>query len=319
MLVSVIMPMRNAEKFVKEAACSVLQERSVPIELLIVDDGSNDKSVDIVQGLGDNRIRVVPGPQQGIAACMNTGLMHARGDILMRCDADDLYPEGRISQQIKLLERNPHFIAIAGSFQMIDEDGWVVARPFEEADNTEIEDITNELTEGRLRTTLCAFAIRKQFALQINGFRTFFETAEDLDFVFRLVEAGPIGFSNTNAYLYRIHGKSITHTQPSPRRVYFEELAKNLAAQRKDGEQDGLDLGTIKPLPQDGGIKPHGVGEHLLELIEGDAWREFNKRNDVMAVKQALHAIRRYPSRSKAWRLLILIVVKCGLRKMKLR
>src|SRR5205814_7748320 len=91
-LISVIIPMRNAERYVRAAVESVLAQKDVELEVIVVDDGSTDGSAEVVRGIGDARVRIIPGPQKGISASFNAGLAEARGELLARCDADDLYP-----------------------------------------------------------------------------------------------------------------------------------------------------------------------------------------------------------------------------------
>src|SRR5213593_4773866 len=102
-VVSVIMPMRNAERFFAESLHSVLNQQSrgssFDLEVVVVDDGSTDRSARIVREMNDPRIRLVAGPQRGISAAFNAGLAEARGEMIARCDADDLYPPGRLEWQ----------------------------------------------------------------------------------------------------------------------------------------------------------------------------------------------------------------------------
>src|SRR4051812_3338281 len=104
------MPMRNAERFVAKSLRSLLGQRgqrgqgdAFELEVIVVDDGSTDRSADVVRGLNDVRIRIVPGPQRGISAAFNAGLAAARGQVLARCDADDLYPPDRLDWQVRWL------------------------------------------------------------------------------------------------------------------------------------------------------------------------------------------------------------------------
>ncbi len=118
-LVSVIVPMRNAERHVRDTLVSILRERQTSIEVVVVDDCSTDASLERVREISDARVRVLQGPGRGVAACVNAGLDAARGAILMRCDADDLYPEGRIDQQVRWLQEHPHFDAVCGAFSTL--------------------------------------------------------------------------------------------------------------------------------------------------------------------------------------------------------
>jgi glycosyltransferase involved in cell wall biosynthesis len=97
MLTSVLMPMRNAAPYVKSAIESVLAHQSSPLELVVMDDGSTDDSAAIVRSIIDKRVRLYPGPQAGISACLNAAWAHCSGDVVMRCDADDLFTPARPS------------------------------------------------------------------------------------------------------------------------------------------------------------------------------------------------------------------------------
>ena len=184
--VSVLMPMRNAEPYVREAVASVLDQDWRDLELVVVDDGSTDRSRAIVESFGDARVRLVPGPQRGFASAWNAALAAAGGDVVMQCDADDAFPPGRIALQLKLLESKPDFGAVCGGFSTMDAGGRHVARLCRgEAPGAEI---TGELLDGKTCTTLCSFAIRRELLTALHGMRVFFETAPDIDLQFRLAE-----------------------------------------------------------------------------------------------------------------------------------
>jgi len=238
--VSIVMPVKNAAPYIRQAMHSVLQHHQSPLELIVVDDGSVDGSGAIAASVGDARVSVVPGPQQGIAACLNFGWSQASGDIIMCCDADDLFPDDRIRRQLQWLSERPDLVAVCGAFDMIDAHGTTVARPFGEAPVAAWADMTEELLRGELRTSLCTFAIRRAALGADLGFRSYFETAEDIDFALRLAERGRVAFSPECCYHYRIHGSSITHSQPSARRVFFDDMARRFALQRRARGVDDL-------------------------------------------------------------------------------
>src|SRR5215212_5856836 len=108
-LISVIIPMRNAETYVDAAVRSVLAQNGVDFEVIVIDDGSTDRSVEMVRRIGDPRVRIIPGPKKGISAAFNTGLEVAAGEFLARCDADDLYAPDRLAWQAKFLADHPEF------------------------------------------------------------------------------------------------------------------------------------------------------------------------------------------------------------------
>lgn len=268
---SILMPMRNAELFVLPALVSVLAETDVDIEVLVIDDGSTDASRARILVLDDPRVRLLDGPCRGIAACLNAGLALARGEFVLRCDADDLYPPGRIRRQIEWLERHPGYAAVCGSFSTLDRQGRLVA-DLAVGCGTEAADIDEELRQGRTRTHLCTFAMRADAARAAGGFREYFESAEDIDFQYRLAAAGKIRYLPDGAYFYRLHGDSITHHQGSPRRRFFEETARLFCRQRRDGGSDDLQRGR-PPMPPPRGDAAGGAYEQIQGMLLGRAWQ----------------------------------------------
>ncbi|MGP1683042.1 MAG: glycosyltransferase family 2 protein, partial [Giesbergeria sp.] len=140
--------MYNAEDYISKALGSILRETGIPIEVIVVNDKSTDASLARILAFRDKRICVVDGPGRGISACLNAGLAEARGAIIMRCDADDLYPEMRIKQQVVWLSANPEYAAVCGSFSTIDSHGRLVS---DLQCGAEPREITSELREGIVR------------------------------------------------------------------------------------------------------------------------------------------------------------------------
>src|ERR1035437_4227367 len=87
-LISVVVPMRNAEAYVANCLNSILQDVYSNIEVIVIDDRSDDRSRAVVNSIADRRIQLIDGPGTGISDCLNEGLSKAKGTILMRWDAD---------------------------------------------------------------------------------------------------------------------------------------------------------------------------------------------------------------------------------------
>ena len=309
--VSVVIPMRNAGKYIDACLSSVLSTVDVVLDVVIVDDGSTDNGVAIARARRDPRIRIVAGPCKGIAAAMNCGLASAHGEIIMRCDADDAYPAGRIARQIALLQLNSDLIAVCGSFALIDEQGCHI-NDLTQSCGLEPLDIQAELLRSPARTHLCTFAVRRDALRQIGGFRTYFETAEDLDFQYRLANCGPISYVPEVFYLYRLHGQSITHLQPNSRRVFFERIASVMQQDRLKTGSDDLMRGT-PPAPPSGSswVGPAcSAGEHIQAQLIGAAWSAQQLRNYGRALSLAASALRRRPFDYLPWKALVLIAAK---------
>ena len=113
--VIVIIPVYNWERFLAEAIQSVQRQNHHLLEIIVVDDGSTDKTAEVAAQFQD-RIRYVYQPNQGAPAARNTGLKIASGDIIGFLDADDLWTENKLELQLPRLVDNPS-IDIVLSYQ----------------------------------------------------------------------------------------------------------------------------------------------------------------------------------------------------------
>jgi glycosyltransferase involved in cell wall biosynthesis len=105
--VSVIIPVYNAEKYIAATVRSVLDQTYSDWEMLIIDDGSPDRSVEICQQFTDPRIKIISQNNRGLPGARNTGIRHAQGDYLALLDADDLWLPEKIEKHIEHLENSP--------------------------------------------------------------------------------------------------------------------------------------------------------------------------------------------------------------------
>ncbi len=100
--ISVIIPAYNAEAYLAEAIESVLRQGHPDLEVLVVNDGSTDRTADILAGFGD-RITVVTQENGGLSNARNVGIAHATGDVIGFLDADDVWPDDHVSAQLPFL------------------------------------------------------------------------------------------------------------------------------------------------------------------------------------------------------------------------
>jgi glycosyltransferase involved in cell wall biosynthesis len=122
-LVSIAMPVFNAERTITAAIRSILVQTYPNWELIIADDGSTDKSLQIAQSFADTRIRIISnGQHQGIVAMLNQAVCASRGEYIARMDSDDIsYPQ-RIKSQLSYLAHNPN-IDLVGSHVLVFGSG----------------------------------------------------------------------------------------------------------------------------------------------------------------------------------------------------
>ena len=122
--ISVVMSVYNAEKYLREALDSILNQVFTDFEFIIIDDGSTDRTTEILDSYTDPQIiRLKNEKNIGLAAALNKGIAIARGEYIARMDADDVSLPKRFDQQIQYLTNHPN-IGIVGTWvKRIDEDG----------------------------------------------------------------------------------------------------------------------------------------------------------------------------------------------------
>ena len=232
---------------------------------------------------------------------MNTGLAAARGDIIMQCDADDLYPPERIRDQVAWLQAHPEHDAVCGAFSTIDSGGRGVADFSAGEDRLAADEIDSELRNGKTRTSLCTFAIRHE-ALTLAGWhREFFETSSDIDLQLRLGESCRVAFLPQNTYFYRLHAASITHTQGNAERLFYENTAREFQRQRLATGTDDLAAGHPPLPPPLHGDAPGHVASQVQGMLLGEAWRNLAKGKRRAAVASALRAVAVKPASMTVW------------------
>jgi GT2 family glycosyltransferase len=106
-LISVIIPVYNGEKTIKETINSVLSQTVFDFELIVINDGSQDRTLEVVSDIPDPRIKIFSYPNAGVAASRNRGLLHSCGQFIAFLDADDLWTSNKLEAQLKALQENP--------------------------------------------------------------------------------------------------------------------------------------------------------------------------------------------------------------------
>ena len=120
-LFSVIMPVYNRERYVREAIDSVLAQDDGDFELIVVDDGSTDRSVEVIRGIHDPRIRLLYNDHGGGASARNRGLAEARGQFVVWIDSDDRQASGALSEIRRSIAANPDADVFYGDLEIFDD------------------------------------------------------------------------------------------------------------------------------------------------------------------------------------------------------
>lgn len=121
--VTVLMPVYNGSKYIAEAINSVLEQTFTDFELIIVNDGSTDGTVSVVQNFKDPRIKLISQQNGGVSSALNNGLKISKGKYIARFDADDVCYPTRLQKQYDFITANPEYILVGSDADYMTESG----------------------------------------------------------------------------------------------------------------------------------------------------------------------------------------------------
>ncbi len=244
--VSVVIPVFNAQAFLKDAIASVLEQSFRNIEVICVNDGSTDGTSEILQWFRekDSRIRVIHQANSGIVEALNNGCMAARGSWICRMDADDLAFPNRLSRQLGYVEelesRRIPVVALGTSILEIDER----SRPIgAQSLPTDHDVIVRRLEEGRPGLFHPTALIRRSAFEEVGGYRREYQWIEDHDLWMRLAQHGRLANLQEPLLCYRLHGSSVCWQRKEQQRWLMDQLIKSKPyTRRTDPTKSGRDV-----------------------------------------------------------------------------
>lgn len=215
--ISVLLPVFNAERYIREAIKSVLNQTYDNFELMIIDDGSVDNSVDIASEFRDKRIRLFRTNHQGLVRALNFGLERAKGRWIARMDADDVALLDRFKLQKEYLSSHEDAVAVGGGACLIDSEGEKTGRLVIPPNDHDVL-LQRILYRGHGPSLLHpTVMMQTDAAKKIGGYRREFPVAEDVDMWLRLSQAGKLHSIPETVLLLRKHIDSVSqrklHTQ----------------------------------------------------------------------------------------------------------
>lgn len=205
--ISILLPIFNAENYLKEALESILNQSFNNWELVAVNDSSTDRSLEILKHYQtkDKRISFFSvRKQNSLADVLNLGLEKCVGKYIIRMDADDIMLSNRLSLQFEFMEQHPEVVVCGGQIQFIDSKG------------IEIGFRSYALDDDRLRKTFFLFSpfahpatiIRKESLEKVGGYENNLQKVEDIMLWFKLAKVGKFANIPQTVLKYRITDNS---------------------------------------------------------------------------------------------------------------
>lgn len=207
--VSVVIPVWNGAAYLDAAIQSVADQSFSSIEIIIVDDGSDDGSLDIANACAarDARIRVIALAHNGIAHALNAGVNASRGRFIARMDADDVARSDRLRKQVDFLEANPNCVLVGSAVEVIDERGAPVGAVRFDGEHDAIVD---SLLNGRSVIAHPTVLARREALLAAGGYDGSLFPSEDYALWLRMSEQGELRNLEEPLLRYRRHEEAVS-------------------------------------------------------------------------------------------------------------
>ena len=188
--ISVLLPVYNVERYVAEALASIQAQSFTDLEIVVVDDGSTDGTLSVVEQMAcrDPRIHVVRPPRNlGLPAALNFGLAFCRASLIARMDGDDVALPTRLEKQLRFLEENPDIALVGCATLAIDESG----RPIPGLGVSSKPTSQDAILRTASLAPPCShiWLARREVYEKLSGYRDI-SVAEDFDFLLRAITAG---------------------------------------------------------------------------------------------------------------------------------
>lgn len=203
--IAVLLCAHNAERFIAQAIESILNQTYRDFEFVIVENGSNDNTWDIIKSYDDPRIKTFQTDIRQLTYNLNYGLRQTHAELIARMDADDISEPNRLEEQVRFLEQNPDVAVVGTAFKIFGED-------------TQDKTITMPVQDNTIRRCLpfrfcfChpSVMFRKEIIEKAGGYKAQ-GTCQDLELWLRLSRNKKIQFANLKNTLvkYRIHPDQI--------------------------------------------------------------------------------------------------------------
>lgn len=284
-LVSVLMPAYNAGPYLLPAIQSILDQVYSNFELLVIDDGSTDGSIDrAMSAFDDARISWYRQANAGKPAAMNVAIEAARGEFYVLQDADDLSHPHRIQSLVTAMQQNPEVAAVFSGHDLLIHNRRVA--PTFRAKNTARcrEDIEQLKMPAHDPTAMYRMSLVKDIRYMPE-----LRQAEGYDYILRIGEQHPMMVIGECLYSYRIHWASVTRSDPNAREQCVQEV------QRRACKRRGIHFEQwLADQPQTRSRRSHldnGIAAHFIKSVQDLR----NEGQRLAAVTTGLRCMRLHP------------------------
>ncbi|MDG0888952.1 glycosyltransferase family 2 protein [Paracholeplasma manati] len=219
-MISIIMSCFNAEKYIAETIKSIIVQTYVDFEFIIIDDNSDDKTVDIIKGFQDKRIRLfINEENRGLTVNLNFGLKQAKGEYIARVDSDDVFIKNKLEVQKKYFDRNPE-VGLIGTNAYIYGTKKVIKMPITYSQILGSITLYNPFIHSSIMV--------KKDVIMKYLYNELFRHSQDYELWSRLVFNEKVININKPLLKYRIHENQISKKLETSQNVLSSEIKSNI-------------------------------------------------------------------------------------------
>jgi len=221
-IITVLMPVYNAERYLKEAIESILDQSYGNFIFLIINDGSKDRSGDIINSYDDERIHVINHEKNvGLVATLNEGLAKSNTELIARMDADDISEKDRIAKQIAYMKKHNNVLALGTGMKIIDQSGATLGYE----PGIEKSEAIRRCLAVRNVIAHPSIVMRKSAVLKVGGYDPSSTESEDYELWLKLSDLGELSNINEPLIKYRVSKSSKSQKNISATRNFAAKYA----------------------------------------------------------------------------------------------
>lgn len=300
--ISIILPVYNAVDFIDTAITGLLKQTYSDFELIVVNDGSTDRTDEVLEKIKDPRVRIITQKNTGLVGALQTGIAAAKAPLIARHDADDRSMPDRLQKQVDFMMAHPDIILLGSSMQTMDMSGQVINSHYVLLEDPELKQellVRSPFAHGSV-------VFRRDAYEAAGGYLKGDWPAEDYGLWVRMACRGKFSNLDEPLYIYRENAKGISTLNQAEQRKRSKEAKQAAWKIRKTLLPKNLNIEKyhVKPM---GEFRIARITCNLLSTIRSAA-----TRGDIFFVtKTAWLIFYSKPLRRKCARLLLM---KLGLR-----
>lgn len=235
---SVLIPLYNKENFVQRTLKSLLEQKFKDFEIIIVNDGSTDKSLEIVKSLKTEKINLLNQQNQGVAAARNNGVEVSKGKWIAFLDADDIWKPEHLQELKNCIDELPKAELVSNAYKIKLERSFIKTPVYSKNLSEGINYIDNYLEYSFIDPLFwtSSIAVKKEIFEALEGFDEDLKTGEDLDFMIRFSQKYKIGYNPTHTITYN----RITENNLSDAHTLLEKKKYIDKHQKEEGKNPQL-------------------------------------------------------------------------------